>query len=104
VTAYLPGFKHATQTVELTYIVQAAPNNQRKLQDNEDLPDSETVQTRKLFGTPGYCTNSPSMLNLFNTAAYAEQSSFWPNFCQTAACECDGDMIQIDTGNPPSQY
>ena len=47
------------------------------------------------------------MLNLFNTLAYAEQNSFWAGAnanCQTATCGCDGDMIEMDTGNPPATY
>jgi hypothetical protein len=103
VTAYLPGFKDAIQTVELTYVVEAAANDQRKHNDNEYLPKPEMGQTRKL-GTPGYCTNSPNMLNLFNTAVYAEQSSYYSSHCQTATCGCDGDVIEMDTGNPPTIY
>ncbi len=104
--AYLPGFKDAIQSVELTYFVKAAPNDQHKLskQDHEDQPESETHQTRKLVGAPGYCTNSASRLNLFNTAAYAEQNSFYYEICQTAACGCDGDVIYINTGNLPPNY
>jgi hypothetical protein len=106
VTAYLPGFKHAIHLKELTYFLQAALNDQHKLskQDDEDQPEPETHKTRKLVGTPGYCTYWVSMLNLFNTAAYAEQNSFFPTACQTAACGCDGDVILIDTGNPPPNY
>ena len=60
-------------------------------------------QFRRL-GTPGYCTNSLSHLNLFNTAAYAEQSSFLANYGVSAVVGCDGDVIEMATGDPPNSY
>jgi hypothetical protein len=44
------------------------------------------------------------MLNLFNTAALAEQSSFFSTASQTASTGCDADVIMIDTGDSPSSY
>ena len=44
------------------------------------------------------------MLNLLNTAALAEQSSFKATYSPTAVTGCDGDMIEINTGNPPPNY
>jgi hypothetical protein len=36
------------------------------------------------------------MINLFNTAAYAEQLNYYTSTCITAACGCDGDMIDMN--------
>jgi hypothetical protein len=68
------------------------------------MPDPEIGKHRQL-GTYGSCTNSPMMLNLCNTAAYADQLSFYANVTsQTSVSGCDGDMITMNTGNPPSSY
>ena len=56
------------------------------------------------LGTHGYCTNSANMLNLLKTGAYAEQSSFNAVNGASAVLACDGDVIVIDTGNPPPNY
>jgi hypothetical protein len=42
----------------------------------------------------GNCTNSPSLLNLFNTAAIAEQSSSNPDTSTTASAGCDGEVVE----------
>jgi hypothetical protein len=44
------------------------------------------------------CTNSPSLLNLFNTAAKAYQSSSSSNPARstTASAGCDGEVVEKD--------
>lgn len=84
-----------------------APETKFKLKPSEpaDEKQAETDlgQFRRL-GTPGYCTNSASLLNLFNTAAYAEQSSFSTSNGSSAILGCDGDVIMMLTGDPPASY
>jgi hypothetical protein len=38
------------------------------------------------------------MLNLFNTAALAEQSSFFNPYSNTASTGCDGEVMEINKG------
>ena len=44
------------------------------------------------------------MLNVLNSAALAEQNSFSNSNSQQANTACDGDVIYINTGNPPPNY
>jgi hypothetical protein len=40
------------------------------------------------------------MLNLFNTAALAEQSTFRSTYSLTASAGCDGEVMMIDKITP----
>ena len=105
-SAYYPSKNYLLETVEIQYFINSEPNQQRKLskQDDQDIPEPDTGHHRRL-GTPGYCTNSPSLLNLCNTAAYAEQLSFYLTVTsQTSVSGCDGDIIAMNTANPPAYY
>jgi hypothetical protein len=44
------------------------------------------------------------MLNLFNTAALAEQSSFHSSFSLTASAGCDGEVMMIDKFTSPYDW
>jgi hypothetical protein len=66
--------------MEIEYSINSASAHQLKLKEKaeDEKPKPETDKLRQLQ-TPGYayCINSPNMLNLFNTLALAEQSSFY---------------------------
>ena len=39
------------------------------------------------------------MFNLLNTAALAEQNSFWPTHSLTSSAGCDGEVMMINRAN-----
>jgi hypothetical protein len=44
------------------------------------------------------------MLNLLNSAVLAEQNTFDTGNSLLANTACNGDVICINTGNPPASY
>jgi hypothetical protein len=73
-TVYISNTIEVRLSVELSYFINSAPKNEHKLseRDYSELSELKTSHQRQLaISSPGFCTNSPSMLNLLNTAAYA---------------------------------
>jgi hypothetical protein len=66
------------ETAEMAFFVHPAPEELPPNAEKPEPPETGKLNRILLDSNEAYCTNPTTMLNLLNTAALAEQKSFYP--------------------------